>query len=174
MRACVLRGEDIARVREAGGPLDEHPEVLDQLKTGVVAAVEDDEGRIVAYWPIWVGIHAEPLWVTQAARTPKVIRCLIQTLQQALAEEAIPTAFAVIGHGDLATSLPPALKLGFQRVPGDLYFVQAEGFGQHGGSSNPSDLPRVELLCRTERTQTGEGLTTAVGSDDDCPPGLGS
>jgi hypothetical protein len=167
MQARVLRGEDIARVQEAGGPLAEHPEVLEHLKAGTVAAIEDETGRIVAYWPLWVGIHAEPLWVTEAARTPKVIRLLIQTLQQAMAEEGIPTVFAVIGHGDLATSLPPALKLGFERVPGDLFFVRAEGFG-HGGSGSSGDLSGLELLRQPER----EEGPTAGGSDDDGPPGF--
>jgi hypothetical protein len=173
MKLLILRGTDTERAAEAGGPLAEQPGILEQLKAGVVAAVALD-GKIVAYWPIWVAVHAEPLWVAPEHRSPQVIRGVIQALQQALAEEQVPSAFAIIGHADQAVSLPPALKLGFERVQGDLYYVNREQFGgaRDGSSSDAGDQSGSGVLRQPQRQEAVPAESAEARHDDDGPPRL--
>lgn len=149
IRGVVLRGEAVARVREAGGPLADAPEVLEALKSVAVVAVERN-GQIVAYWPLWLAVHAEPLWTHPDARGAGTIRCLVQTLRETLEAEGVPSAFAIIGYGDQAGSLPPALRLGFQRVLGDLYHLDLRARGEesdHGRSRDAGDQSGNAALC---------------------------
>lgn len=117
--------DQIERIREAGGPLAEVPD-LSNMQRALVAAVEVD-GTIVAYWPVWRAVHAEPVWVAEAYRkSPVVIKALLAELEKALDEMGDPVAFAIIGETDILTSGRYAMRLGFERVPGDLFFLMRQ------------------------------------------------
>lgn len=173
MRTRILEKADLHVLATIPGPFFGHPDVLAQLGDGQVIAVEDDSNSIVAYWPIWVAVHLEPLWVSPEARkNPAVIKALITTMQEQLKLHRITTAFAVIGHADLVQNLPLAARIGFERVPGDLFFVKAEEeeATTHGSSSGPSDLtgrPVLHEPGREQEDRRGDGQLA------DGPPGLG-
>lgn len=118
-RVFLLPLDQIERLREAGGPLAETD--LSQLQLEALPVIEV-EGRIVAYWPMFYALHLEPLWITEAyRRQPAVATRLLDLMTEALHTIGKPVAFAVI---DPATPvLQMAERLGFDRVPGDLYYV---------------------------------------------------
>lgn len=121
IRAFRLSMEDVERIREAGGPLAEVD--LSHMHQALIAAVEVD-GKLVAYWPVWRAVHAEPLWVTEEARkSPAVIRGILDQVEAAMTEMGDPLIFAVIGDQDILTSGRYAMRLGFERVPGDLFVL---------------------------------------------------
>lgn len=140
VRGIVLAGEALARVREAGGPLADHPEWLESLRLNDIPGVEVD-GRVVAYWPVWLAVHAEPLWVDPAHRTPGTIRVLVETLFQHLRDAGVGSAFVVLGHADQQVTLSAALRLGFQRVPGDLYVVDLRTPHDAADAADAPDAP---------------------------------
>lgn len=122
-RVFILPPEQIDRIREAGGPLAEAPDLSKFAQEAIVPVVEMD-GKIVAYWPVWKAVHAEPLWVsTDHRRSTAIIRGILQGVETALAAFGEPVSFAIIGQDDLDTSGVYAKRLGFERVPGDLYYV---------------------------------------------------
>jgi len=120
-RAFLLPLDQRARLREAGGPLAEAD--LTQLDLEALPVVEVD-GSIVAYWPIFYALHLEPLWIVedQRARRP-VVKGLLDLMRESLALIGKPVAFAVIDPDTPILAL--AERLGFDRVPGDLYYVTA-------------------------------------------------
>lgn len=125
IRGFQLPMDQIARIQEAGGPLAEVD--TSNMHKANIAAVEVD-GQLVAYWPVWRAIHAEPLWVAEAYRHhPGVIRALLRELEKALdplmQETGEHIAFAIIGDADVLASGRYAMRLGFERVPGDLFFL---------------------------------------------------
>lgn len=119
IRAFLLPVAERERLREAGGPLAEVD--LKTLEAEALPVVEVD-GRIVAYWPVFYALHLEPLWVAEAFRQhPGVLKGLLEQTEAAVASTGEPASFAIIDPE--APSLPLAEKLGFARVPGDLYYV---------------------------------------------------
>ena len=129
LRAFLLPLGQIERLREAGGPLAEAD--LSALDLEALPVVEVD-GQIVAYWPAFFALHLEPLWVAEPYRlNPAVTRGLLEAMTQTLQTIGKPVAFAVI---DSATEVAPlAERLGFARVPGDLYYVQMPATDPAGG-----------------------------------------
>lgn len=129
IRSFLLPPAEIERLREAGGPLAEvSPE---QLQTaagrGAVAVVEVD-GQIVAYWVVFYALHAEPLWVTPEQRKhPGVLRSLMETTRELIKDADEPVSFAIVGQEDLALHGVDPARLGFTRVPGDLYYLVMPG-----------------------------------------------
>jgi GNAT superfamily N-acetyltransferase len=134
---------------------------LESLRLNDIPGVEVD-GRVVAYWPVWLAVHAEPLWVDPAHRTPGTIRVLVETLFQHLRDAGVGSAFVVLGHADQQVTLSAALRLGFQRVPGDLYVVdlraaqpapveEPEAGVPHGRSRRAGDLARHPTLREPPR-----------------------
>lgn len=125
MRTYLLPSDQVERLREAGGPLaDLSPEQLAQLERASIAVVEI-AGRIVAYWVVFYALHAEPLWVAPSARLhPGILRSLLEQTGAIIAETGEATTFAIIDPADAAAVhgvLPD--RLGFARVPGDLYYL---------------------------------------------------
>jgi hypothetical protein len=88
-----------------------------------IVVVERD-GQIVASWMIFAAIHAEPVYVNVDARTPGVIKALLEQTVEALQEEKVTIAFGVIADVDLLVNAPMAHRLGFQKAPGELYFIR--------------------------------------------------
>ena len=118
----ILGRNEIERVREAGGPLAEVPD-LSRLTEATIVVVED-AGRIVAYWPIFYALHLEPLWITEDHRkSPSVVKGLLEAVGVVVEASEEPVSFAIIDPDLAESSLPLAERLGFARVPGDLYYV---------------------------------------------------
>ena len=125
VRGFQLPMDQLDRLKEAGGPLAEVD--TSNMHKANIAAVEVD-GQLVAYWPVWRAIHAEPLWVHEDYRRhPGVIRAILRELERALdplmAETGEHIAFAILGDQDILTSGKYVMRLGFERVPGDLFFL---------------------------------------------------
>jgi len=120
-RAFLLPLDQRERLREAGGPLADAD--LSQLDLEALPIVEVD-GQIVAYWPIFYALHLEPLWIAEDhRRQAAVTHGLLDLMRQALLNIGKPVAFAVIDPDTPVLAL--AERLGFDRVPGDLYYVTA-------------------------------------------------
>lgn len=90
----------------------------------VVGAVREHDGMIVAYWMLFDAVHVEPLWIAaDYQRKPALGRRLWEGVRKILCEVKVPRAFAMIHNDDAAMNMPMAMRLGFQRLPGDLYFL---------------------------------------------------
>lgn len=137
MHAKVYTGQDAAeKVRQAGGPLADAAVPEDRYTHALVAVVEDDAGRAVGYWPVFLAAHAEPLWVAPDARkNPAVGRALLQALQAALTlADAGDTPYVIL---DNDSPHEMAAALGCTKVPGDLYLLPlGEPHGRRS-DSNP-------------------------------------
>ena len=118
--ARILRPEEVDRVREAGGPLAECPD-LTQLRKATVPVIEVD-GTIIAYWPVFYALHLEPLWIAEEYRhNPAVARALLELTGEVVQLSGEQVSFAIIDESQGA--LPLAERIGFARVPGNLYYV---------------------------------------------------
>jgi hypothetical protein len=131
LKVFILPPAQIARIREAGGPLAEVDDLSRLASMAIVPVVERD-GKIVAYWPVFKAVHAEPLWVaTEARMSATVIRAILHGVESALSAMGDPVAFAIISEDDEGlVSGKYATRLGFRPVPGELYYVmlpQKEG-----------------------------------------------
>lgn len=101
-------------------------ELFPNALTRVIVA-EDSEGKIVAYWWVWPAVHVEPVWISEENRwRAGMVRSLWTQVRNVLVESNIPVAFGIIGYEDALMSLPPALRLGFKKVPGDLYYIAVQ------------------------------------------------
>lgn len=85
--------------------------------------VLERDGQIVGHWPLMLAWHAEPLYIRPDARTVSGVRELIHAVQRTIGEESIPVAFAVMEDQAVAKM---AARLGFQPVPGTVYYAKAE------------------------------------------------
>jgi hypothetical protein len=81
--------------------------------------IVEREGRIVGSWMIFMACHAEPVYVNEDARTPSVIKALLEQMVTALQAEGVTHAFALIADVDLLKNAPMAHHLGFQKAPGE-------------------------------------------------------
>lgn len=110
------------RIHEAGGPLAGYDlSAIDHMR---IIAVEE-AGQIIGYWAVAVLVHAEPLWLGERARgRPGVVRRLLNGLVALLQRLDCQVAFGVINDKDFDINLPMARRLGFERVPGDLYVIK--------------------------------------------------
>lgn len=125
MQTLVLTiPEFFARFPSPPGMTDE---ALPRGADGMVVCVLDrdaDDARLLGYWPIWTAIHLDGLWVDTSAEGPAAgaLRSLLQGLFATLDHNGVGTAFAILAEGTL--SHEQAARLGFQRAPGDLYFLR--------------------------------------------------
>jgi hypothetical protein len=172
MRTRILEGEDLWRLADAPGPFQGRRDVIAALGNAQVVAVEDAQGTLLGYWPIWLAVHLEPLWVQPEARkNPAVIKALVMGMRAQLQAERITTAYATIAHEDLPTNLPMAARMGFERVPGDLFFVKLEAGAEasDGSSSDSGDLDGRPVLHEPGQEQENRG---GAGQRDSGPPDL--
>ena len=117
----ILPPDQIDRVREAGGPLADQPD-LSRLADATVVVAEVD-GRIVAYWVAFYALHLDPLWIAEEhRRSPAVNRGLLEGIAAVVERTGEPVSFAVI-ESPTSEQFALAERLGFARVPGDLYYV---------------------------------------------------
>jgi hypothetical protein len=122
-RHYLLPPDQIERVREAGGPLAELPD-LSKVRDQTRVAVVEVDGRIVGYWVLWMALHVEPLWVTpDVRRAPAVIKGLLAEVESAILSSGESAAFAVIDPSDVAQVAAYAERLGFHDAPGKLLYI---------------------------------------------------
>lgn len=126
----VLDPLEWPRLKEAGGPFAEID--LPDLAGGAVIAAEveggPDDGRIVAYWVLLVAVHAEPLWIAEGHRGHvSLARGLLTQMQAEMAARKVELAFGVVEDTQTAAYLAMVDRAGFQKAPGQLYFVRPGG-----------------------------------------------
>lgn len=122
-RTFLLPPDQLSRVFEAGGPLVEMGATADRLQSMRIAVVEVD-GRIVAYWVAWYGLHVEPLWVHPDHRhSPAVGGGLLETMAELVRSTGEPAAYCSIEDANLPLIQSMADRVGFHRAPGSLYYL---------------------------------------------------
>lgn len=122
----LLPPEEIARVREAGGPLNQltDAQLAEWAEASAMLVVEDPStGRVVGYCPLWRAPHWEPLWLAEEARH-KALRPMLDAMLQTMAAWQVPVAFAFVADSDVATTGAMAERFGFRPVPGKAYFLE--------------------------------------------------
>lgn len=88
-------------------------------------------GKLCAYWVVFDAVHVEPLWIAPEHRNrPQVARGLWDGVREILSQTGAPMAFACIGDADLPGNEVLVRKLGFSRVPGQLFFVEVKEDGR--------------------------------------------
>lgn len=93
--------------------------------TRIVVAQDVEGGNIVAYWFIFDAVHVEPLWVDPNYRKrPGMARRLWGRVREILEETKVPGAFAMVHDADAMPNASQAIRLGFKRLPGDLYYLR--------------------------------------------------
>lgn len=86
-----------------------------------VLVVERD-GEIAGYWMVYDAPHAEPLWLREDVRGRyDVVKPLLEAMVALLQECGVTFTFAIIGDQDLAMNVPLAERIGFTKIPGQLY-----------------------------------------------------
>lgn len=99
--------------------------IPDFRHAGVAVVQEKESRRVVGYWMLFDTIHVEPLWLHPDYRKRSgVLRKLWGKVADMLGRTETKRAFAIIQNDDEAEALrEQAKRLGFQRMTGDLYFV---------------------------------------------------
>lgn len=172
MRTRILEGDELSNLAGVvGGPFYGRFDVIASLGNSQVVVLESDDGStILAYWPIWVAVHLEPLWLDESVRkNPAAGKQLVEAMRQQLQANRITTAFAIIGFDDVMTHVPLAARLGFKRMAGDLFFVALED-AHDGSSSSTGDQSRGAVLHEPGREQAHQHGTKRR---DDGPPDFG-
>jgi hypothetical protein len=81
--------------------------------------------EIVACWMVLTCVHVEPLWIhPEHRKRPGLIRRLWTAVAGVLQESHVLVAFGCITDADAAQNVPLALRLGFEKVAGDLYYIR--------------------------------------------------
>lgn len=81
-------------------------------------------GEIAAAWWVTIAWHVEPLWIDEKHRhRPGLIRQLWARVRQELKGQGADVGFGIISDPLVAAQ---ASRLGFHRVPGDLYFIRVD------------------------------------------------
>jgi hypothetical protein len=90
----------------------------------IVAEVDGPGGEIRAFWTITGCVHVEPVWIhPEERKRPGLVRGLWRQVLETLRENGVVSAFACIMDRDAAANTPLVMRLGFQKLPGDLYLL---------------------------------------------------
>jgi hypothetical protein len=96
-------------------------------ETSRVVVGEDAAGRVVAYWCVFAAIHVEPVWIAPEHRSrPGLIRRLWEQVRSVLGASGEKIAFCNIFDEGLPVKEAMAARLGFQKLPGSLYFITVQ------------------------------------------------
>lgn len=140
--ARVLDAADLPRLAAdlPDSPLAAQGDELAKF-SGVLLVFEDSAGRIVAHWPLLLAWHAEPCYVHPDFRgSGDLVNQMIDGLKSVMAAMSVPIAFASADEPAVARILG---TLGFQRVPGQMYYAHAEGSAPPADrSAPPQESPR--------------------------------
>lgn len=91
-------------------------------------------GAIYGYWMIFDTVHVEPLWVHPSyRRNPGIIRRLWNGVRAVLRAHRVPIAFGIIADADLAANEKLATRIGFRRLPGQLFCVEVPATAEVDG-----------------------------------------
>jgi hypothetical protein len=124
---------NVATVREL--PPSEWPKLLEMPgpyhDAGIIPdprhnriLVLEKEGVIKAYWGVFTVVHVEPVYISEDCRHKiSVVRPLWEAMRAMLVRLEVPGAVAIISDVDAPINLPMAVKLGFEKVPGSLYYL---------------------------------------------------
>jgi hypothetical protein len=136
-------------------PLFQHFGLPDLTHTRAIVAQEAGSGKLVAYWLIFDAVHVEPLWIAEEHRKrPGLARRQWKGVQDVLVETGTPTAYAMIAENDMAANLPQATRLGFRKVPGQLFFIDVKG-------NQPEEQELENLLKKMQAAIKGDGPPAA-------------
>lgn len=101
----------------------------------IVAEVGGPGGEIRAFWTVMTCVHVEPVWIHPDDRKrPGLVRRLWTAVHTLLLDLDVRVAFACILDKDAAQNVPLALRLGFQKLRGDLYAIYP-----HPGDGPPQE-----------------------------------
>lgn len=90
----------------------------------IVAEVGGPGGEIRAFWTITGCVHVEPVWIhPEERKRPGLIRGLWRAVLDTLRENGVKVAFACILDRDAAANTPLVMRLGFEKLPGDLFML---------------------------------------------------
>jgi hypothetical protein len=96
-------------------------------QTSRVIVGEDLSGKVVAYWCVFAAIHVEPVWIAPEHRArPGLIRSLWGKVRAVLVASGEKIAFCNIFDEGLPVKEAMAARLGFQKLPGSLYFITVQ------------------------------------------------
>lgn len=101
------------------------PEYRDGIdpRTARIVVAENESGKIVAHWGVFVSVHVEPLHISLPYRKhPGVIRSLWKSVWEILQSTGQKVSFAVFSQESPA--LPLAERLDFEKIEGALYWVR--------------------------------------------------
>lgn len=124
-KACTVRPlpvEEWPKLLECPGPYKELGTLPDSRYNQILVAEID--GKIIGYWGAFTCVHTEPVFIQPEYRQRiSVIRPLWEGMRDLLVSMQVPGTLAIILDEDAPVNLPMATKLGFQKVPGSLYFL---------------------------------------------------
>lgn len=96
----------------------------------IVAELGGPGGEIVAYWMVLTCVHTEPVWIHPEHRSrPGLIRRLWGGVRDILREANVTIAFACITDADAVRNVPLAMRLGFEKLAGDLFYIRVGDMG---------------------------------------------
>ncbi len=91
----------------------------------VIVGQDKETGAIVAYWFIFDAVHVEPVWIDfNFRKRPGLIRRLWGKVREVLEESKVPGAFAMVDNAAVMPNASQAVRLGFKRLPGELYYLR--------------------------------------------------
>jgi hypothetical protein len=118
-----LPPEEWHKLLEMPGPYHDAGQVPTAAHNRILV-IEEDDGTIAGYWGIFTVVHVEPVYIRPEYRHKvSVTRRLWEGVQQLLIRLRVPGALAIISDADAPVNLPMATKIGFQKVPGSLYYL---------------------------------------------------
>lgn len=98
---------------------------LPDPKSNWVVVAQRQDGSLAGFWFVFTALHAEPVWLADDCRQkPGILRRMWRGVSDILRGLDQPSAYAVILDSDIPTGITnQALRMGFQQIPGKLYFV---------------------------------------------------
>jgi len=124
-QACAVRElpvEEWPKLLEVPGPYKEQGTLPVAAHNRMIVA--EVNGEIVGYWGAFTVVHTEPVYIQPEYRQRiSVVRPLWEGMRDLLVQLQVPGTMAIILDEDAPVNLPMATKLGFQKVPGSLYFL---------------------------------------------------
>lgn len=106
------------------------PEVKDALPDPRVSScivAQEPDGTIVGYAFLYVALHIGPMELAEKYRKkPGILRKIWRGVRDVMARCGYPLGYSVIMDYNLPNVGSMAMRLGFQKIPGALYFVIPE------------------------------------------------
>lgn len=106
-------------------PLFADGKPLPNPQTTYVVVAQRQDGSLAGFWFVFAAYHVEPVWVAEDCRQKAgLLRRMWRGVGDILRALKQGSAYAVILDADLPTGIASqATRMGFQQIPGKLYFV---------------------------------------------------